>query len=142
MNDIEKLQNILKTKSTTFVRKIFDDYCKKLAFSKLDYEKKQEKWYYTQFDCKRRCRTICRLCDGEHELNIALRKKAGYYFLIEYDRHRIFECESEVIKLDEKSLNEVLEKYEGLFIDLFVESENTSSCKECGQKLDWSEDNE
>ena len=30
--------------------------------------------------------TICRFKDDLHELNITLRKKAGYYFIIELDR--------------------------------------------------------
>lgn len=116
--ETEQLQDILKSKSTTFVRKVFDDYCTKLELPKKNYKEKQNKWHYSDFSGRPRSRTICILNDGEHELNIALRKKAGYYFLIEYDRHRIFECEPEVIKLEKEKLDFVIEKYKDLFESL------------------------
>ena len=113
--EIDKLQNILKNKSTTFVRKILDKYCIDNGFIKWNYKKEPCKWYLSQYDCKRRLRTICRFYDGEHELNISLRKKAGYYFIIEYDRKRIFECVPEVIVLDAEMLDMVVERYKDLF---------------------------
>jgi len=118
MDVTEQLLNLLKNKSTTFVRKTFNSYCEENSYPKLCYKKQQSKWYYTQFDCKRRCRTICRLSDGEHELEIAMRKKAGYYLIIKYDRKIMFECESEVTTLQLRILNNVIEKYSGLFYEL------------------------
>lgn len=115
MITVEQLQDVLKTKSTTFVRKNFDVYCKTLQYPKYKYKDKQENWYYSNFDCKRRLRTICRLFDGEHDLNVSLRKKAGYYFLIEYDRHRIFECTPNIIVLKQEILDVVLDKYKEFF---------------------------
>lgn len=119
MRDIELLQNILRKKSTTYLRTIFDEYCKEKELPKWTHKKPQNKWYFSQYDCKRRLRTICRLCDGKNELNITLRKKAGYYLIIEYNRHRIFECEPKVIVLDEDILKNVLIKYKDLFDRIF-----------------------
>ena len=115
MIDTEQFQKILKTKSTTFVRTICEKYCLQKGYQKWNRNPQAEKWYYTQYDCKRRLRTICRFFDGEHELNITLRKKAGYYFLIEYDRHRIFECDTNILVHDEEVLKMVTEKYKDLF---------------------------
>lgn len=119
MVTVDQFQNILKTKSTTFVRTICERYCLTKGYEKWSRNPTPEKWYYAQYDCKRRLRTIFRFFDGEHELNITMRKKAGYYFLIEYDRHRIFECEPSILVHDEEALNMVTEKYKDLF-DLLV----------------------
>lgn len=113
--EINCLQDVLKNKNTTAFRRIFDNYCKNLGIPKKDYRKEQEKSFYSDFDCKGRHRTICILRDGEHEITFALRRKAGYYFLIECDRKRIFECDPDVTELDKEELDLVVEKYKDLF---------------------------
>lgn len=118
---INQLQIILTTKTTTFVRRAFDTYCKDKGYPKWDWKWIQEapQWTYSEYDCQRRLRTICQVHKEGHELNIALRKKAGYYFLIEYDRRRIFECDPDVLVLDGEKLEMVYEKYKELFDLLF-----------------------
>lgn len=120
MNYIEKFQLILKEMSTTKLRKIVDEYATHKELPKWNYKEKEQKiFYYSEFDCRRRLRTICRFHDGKHEINIALRKKAGYYFIIELDRIRIFECEPNVLVNDEEKVNYVLNEYGELFNMLF-----------------------
>lgn len=118
MVTVDQLQNILRNKTTTFVKTICDKYFSEKNFEKWDRKQKASKWYFSQYDCRRRLRTICRFYDGEHEINITLRKKAGYYFLIELDRHRIFECDPNILVHNEKDLSYVIEKYKELFYSL------------------------
>lgn len=124
MDYIEAFQKLLKTMSTTKLRKIVDEYASSKGFSKWNYKEKNPKnWYYSEFDCKRRLRAICRFNDGKHELNIALRKKAGYYFIIELDRKRIFECDPNVLVDDKEMVEYVLKEYKELFDNLIRECE-------------------
>ncbi len=120
MDYIEKFQMILKDMSTTKLRKIVDEYANHKGFPRWTYKEKNQKlFYYSEFDCRRRLRTICRFHDGKHEVNIALRKKAGYYFILELDRVRIFECEPKVLVNDEEKCSYVLKEYRELFEKLF-----------------------
>lgn len=112
---VEQLQNLLITKSTTFVRCEFDKYCKEKNIPERDWKNNQKQWRYSQYDCKRRLRTICVLFDGKQELNIVLRKKAGYYFLIEINRKRIFECDPNILCLDEELLQKAIFDYSEIF---------------------------
>lgn len=122
MNYIEKFQLILKEMSTTKLRKIIDEYSTSKELPKWTYKEKNQKiFYYSEFDCRRRLRTICRFHDGKHEINIALRKKAGYYFIIELDRVRILECEPEVLVNKQEKVNYVIKEYSELFDMLFKE---------------------
>lgn len=120
MITVEQLQNFLKTKSTSTLRIIGDQYVTRKGLERWNRNTTLTKWYLNQYDCRRRLRTIIRFYDGEHEITIALRKKAGYYFLIELDRRRIFECEPEIIVLDQDKLDYVTEKYSELFNALVV----------------------
>lgn len=114
--DIEKLQDVLKKNSTTFVRTKFNEYCKLKGYELWNYRKEQpNSYFYSEYDCKHRFRTICRIYDNGHEMQIALRKKCGYYFLIEYDRIRIFECDPDILVLKQAKLNQVYEEYKELF---------------------------
>ena len=88
---------VLNTISTTKLRKTFDKYVEEKGFEKWNYGKNNGTYFYSEYDCKRRLRTICRFKDNLHELNISLRKKAGYYLIIELDRKRIFECDPNIL---------------------------------------------
>ena len=122
MEYVNKFQLILKQMSTTKLRKIVDEYASLKKFPKWTYKEKNQKiFYYSEFDCRRRLRTICSFNDGKHEINIALRKKAGYYFIIELDRIRIFECEPEILVNDEEKVNYILKEHSELFNALFNE---------------------
>lgn len=112
---IEQLQNLLKTKSTTFVRCEFDKYCKENNLKKWDWRKQQDSFCFSEYDCKRRLRTICRIRENGKELNIALRKNAGYYFIIEVNGKRIFECDPDILCLDEELLQKAILDYSELF---------------------------
>ena len=110
---------ILKTISTTKLRTTFDEYVKEKGFEKWDYGKNNKMYYYSEYDSKRRARTICRFKDDLHELNITLRKKSGYYLIIELDRKRIFECDPNILVNEKEKMNDVLERYNELFKKIF-----------------------
>ena len=101
------------------MRTTFDEYVKEKGFEAWNYGKNNKIYYYSEYDSKRRARTICRFKDDLHELNITLRKKAGYYFIIELDRKRIFECEPNILVNEKEKMNYVLEKYSELFDKIF-----------------------
>ena len=110
---------ILKTISTTKLRTTFDEYVKGKGFKKWNYGKENEMYYCSEYDCKRRLRTICRFKDDLHELNITLRKKSGYYLIIELDRKRIFECDPDILVNEKEKMKYVLERYGDLFEKIF-----------------------
>ena len=114
-----KFIKILKTISTTKLRTTFDEYVKGKGFKKWNYGKENKMYYCSEYDCKRRLRTICRFKDDLHELNITLRKKSGYYLIIELDRKRIFECDPDILVNEKEKMKYVLERYGDLFEKIF-----------------------
>lgn len=125
MSDIEnlilKFQNILKNKSTTFLRKTIEKYCIDRSIPKFSFKKEKSEYYYTNFDSKYRSRTICIIKDNKHEIEFALRKKHGYYFIITLDKKRIFEIEPDILVNKENELLELYKDYKTLFDMIFEE---------------------
>lgn len=124
MKDI--LIKVLEQCETKQLANIFENYMKSIGIKKLDRRRKDNtNTYSIHGDCTNWNRVECYYHKTSTEyskenLDITLRKRAGYYLIIARNGERAFECSwgNEILHYNEELLNQIICEHEELFNSL------------------------
>jgi len=121
----EKLFKILDVYDTKQLAEVFKRYMESIEINKLDRRRKDNSnTYNIHGDCTNWNRVECYYHKdsrdyGMEDLDITLRKRAGYYFIIGRKGQRAFERSyNYIVHYDEKLLNEIIKDHKSLFDEL------------------------
>lgn len=121
----DKLFEILEVCETKELAQIFKNYMESIGVKKLDKRKKDRtNTYSIHGDCTNWNRVSCYHHKetteySEENLDITLRKRAGYYFIIGKKGKRAFERSyGSLVHYDEELFNEIIEEHKPLFDEL------------------------
>jgi hypothetical protein len=121
----DKLFKILDVCETKQLAKIFKSYMRGIGVKKLDKRRKDNSnTYSTHGDCTNWNRVECYYHTssreyGMEDLDITLRKRAGYYLIIGKKGQRAFERSYDsIVHYDEELLNEIIKEHKPLFDEL------------------------
>lgn len=122
----DKLFKILESYETKQLAEIFKNYMESIGVKKLDRRRKDNtNTYSVHGDCTNWNRVECyyhkdSLGYTEEDLDITLRKEAGYYLIIGRKGQRAFERSyNSIVHYDEKLLSEIVKDHKPLF-DMLV----------------------
>lgn len=109
------LIKVLKQCETKELANIFESYIKSIGVKKLDRRRKNNSNTYSIYgDCTNWNRVECYYYKnsteyGQQNLDITLRKRAGYYLIVAKNGIRAFECswDNKIIHYNEELLNEI-----------------------------------
>lgn len=118
----DKLFEVLDVCETKQLAEIFKNYMEKIGVRKLDRRRKDKtNTYSVHGDCTNWNRVECYYhkesqAFSEEDLDITLRKRAGYYLIIGRKGKRAFERSYDsIVHYDEKLLNEIVREHKSLF---------------------------
>lgn len=118
----DMLFKLLEKCETKQLASIFEDYMKSIGVKKLDRRRKDNaNTYSIHGDCTNWNRVECYYHKDSAEyskenLDITLRKRAGYYLIVGRDGERAFERSYDsVVHYDEKLLDEIVKDHKPLF---------------------------
>ena len=121
----DKLINVLKKCETKQLANIFKKYMESKAIRKIDRRRKDNSIsYLVAVEETSWNRVECYYNNGsekysEEDLLIVLRKRSGYYLIVERNGVRAFEYDYELKHYDEALLNEIYSDHKELFDSLF-----------------------
>lgn len=119
----DTLIKILEQCETKEIAKVFENYMQSIEVNKLDRRRKNNlNTYCICGKCTNWNRVECYYYKDSVEfsnenLEIVLRKRSGYYFIIARNGTRAFECswDNKILAYDESLLNEIVEEHKVLF---------------------------
>jgi hypothetical protein len=121
----DKLFKVLDVCETKKLAEVFKNYMEGVGVKKLDRRRKNNLNTYTiHGDCTNWNRVECYYHKnsrdyGMEDLDITLRKRAGYYLIIGRKGQRAFERSYDtIVHYDEKLLNEIIKDHKPLFDEL------------------------
>jgi hypothetical protein len=126
----DKLFKVLDFYETKQLAEVFKSYMESIEIKKLDRRRKDNSNAYTiHGDCTNWNRVECYYHKdsrdyGMEDLDITLRKRAGYYLIIGRKGERAFERSYDsIVHYDEQLLNEIIKDHKQLF-DKLIEKIN------------------
>jgi hypothetical protein len=124
MEEINKdeIFKILDSYDTKELAEVFENYMKRIGIRKLDRRRKDKtNTYSIHGDCTSWNRAECyyhkdSLEYSKEDLDITMRKRAGYYLIIGRKGNRAFERSyNKIVRYDEKLFNEIIQDHKILF---------------------------